>query len=225
MSGWIRLHSKFTKWEWYRDQNTKDLFIHCLLKANWKDGKFEGIVIPRGSFVTSLDTLSKELGLSVQAIRTSLKHLISTKELTSKSTNKYRIITIINYELYQQVNIQTNNQLTNNQQATNNQLTTIEEYIDNVCNNTARAHARERNPCHLGSKFKNEFCRNCLKKEICTNPVSSEFKLKHPEGFINWLNKVNDLYENLSNSNRLSNEELYLMDNFLELEGDNDEGA
>ena len=142
--GWIKLFSKFINWEWYKDQNTKDLFIHCLLKANWKDGNFEGEVIPKGSFVTSLDTLSKELGLSVQAIRTSLKHLISTKELTSKSTNKYRIITVLNYELYQQANKQTNIQLTSNQQATNKQLTTIEDIYSNnyYLEEEYNAHAR-----------------------------------------------------------------------------------
>lgn len=127
---WIKIFTKFLNWEWYKDQNTKSLFIHCLLKANWKEGRFEGYVIPRGSFVTSLQSLSKELGMSVQSVRTSLNHLISTGELTSKNTNKFRIISIKNYTLYQQVNKQTNNQLTNNQQATNNQLTTIEEYIE-----------------------------------------------------------------------------------------------
>lgn len=128
---WIKIHNKFLNWEWYTDVNTKAVFIHCILKVNWKDGKFMGKVVPRGSFITSLDLLSKELGLSVQEVRTALKHLISTNELTSKSTNKYRIITVVNYEMYQQVNKQPNIQLTDNQQSTNNQLTTIVEYKNN----------------------------------------------------------------------------------------------
>lgn len=128
---WIKIHNKFLNWEWYTDVNTKAVFIHCILKANWKDGKFMGKVVPRGSFITSLDLLSKELGLSVQEVRTALKHLISTNELTSKSTNKYRIITVVNYEMYQQVNKQPNIQLTDNQQPNNNQLTTIVEYKNN----------------------------------------------------------------------------------------------
>ncbi len=124
---WVKLHSKFLNWEWYKDKNTKILFIHCLLKANWKDGRFEGMVIPRGSFVTSLDILAKELSLTVQEIRTALKHLISTNVLTSKSTNKYRVITVVSYELYQA----SNNQATSNQQATNMQkvlLLTIKNF-------------------------------------------------------------------------------------------------
>ena len=133
---WVKLHTKFLNWEWYKDSNTKAVFIHCLLKANWKDGKFEGYDIPRGSFVTSYKTLSEELSsknskVSVQSIRTALNHLVSTHELTIKTTNKFTVITVNNYNLYQDNNKLTNNQLTINQQTTNNQLTTIEEYKNN----------------------------------------------------------------------------------------------
>lgn len=120
---WIKLHTKFLNWEWYKDSNTKSVFLHCILKANWKDGKFESYYIPRGSFVTSVKKLSEELKLSTQCIRTSLKKLEKTKNLTIKTTNKFSIITINNYDIYQS--------LTNDQQTTNKQLTTIEEYKNN----------------------------------------------------------------------------------------------
>lgn len=125
---WIKLFSKFTEWEWYKDTNTKNVFIHCLLKANWKEGHFEGQTIPRGSFVTGRKELAKQLMMTEQEVRTALKHLKSTNEITIKSTNKYSIITIVNYDLYQQNNQEYNQQLTNNQPTTNQQLTTIEEY-------------------------------------------------------------------------------------------------
>lgn len=130
--GFIKIHRRMLKWEWYKDTNTKVLFLHCLLKANWKDGRFQGIEVPRGSFVTSLSTLSEELSskeqtFTVQNVRTSLKHLTLTGELTSKSYSKYRIITVNKYNEYQVANIVPNKQLTNSQQATNKQLTTIEE--------------------------------------------------------------------------------------------------
>ncbi len=130
--GFIKIHRRMLKWEWYKDTNTKVLFLHCLLKANWKDGRFQGIEVPRGSFVTSLSTLSEELSskeqtFTVQNVRTSLKHLTLTGELTSKNYSKYRIITVNKYNEYQVANIVPNNQLTNSQQATNKHLTTIEE--------------------------------------------------------------------------------------------------
>ena len=102
MNGHIKLFRKFLKWEWYNDEHTKTVFLHCLLRANWKEQKFQGITISRGSFVTSYQKMAEELStnkqkLSVQSVRTALKHLVSTNELTIKTTNKYTIITVNNY--------------------------------------------------------------------------------------------------------------------------------
>lgn len=118
--GWVCLHKKLTNWEWYTDVNTSHLFIYCLLKANYKQKDWQGIKIQRGSFVSSLSKISHETGLSIQSVRTSLKKLEKTKNLTNRSTNKYRYISIVNYDLYQD----NNKQLTNNQQTTNKQSTT-----------------------------------------------------------------------------------------------------
>ena len=124
---YIKLNRKIIGWEWYLNINVKTLFIHCLLKANWKDGKFEGKDITRGSFVTSLEKLSTETGLSVRQVRTALNHLFLTGELTSKSFSKFRIITVVKYEQYQLCDKQVDNQLTSKRQADDKQVTTIEE--------------------------------------------------------------------------------------------------
>ena len=89
MDGHIKLYRKFLDWEWYQDINTKVLFIHMLMKANWKDGKFMGTTIPRGSFVSSIKNLASETGLTEREIRTGISHLKTTGEVTSKATNKY----------------------------------------------------------------------------------------------------------------------------------------
>lgn len=203
---WIKLFSKFTEWEWYKDANTKNVFIHCLLKANWKEGRFEGQVIPRGSFVTSCQKLSEELSskkqkISIQSIRTALKHLVSTKELTIKTTNKYTVITVNNYELYQDTNTVSNNQLTNNQQTTNNQLTTIEEYktissISSIEELYTRVHkfletnfARPMSPIEIEildswlNYFKDEFIINYGIKIAVLNHVTT-------------MNYLNGIYQN-----------------------------
>jgi len=132
MIGFILLHRNLLDWEWYKDANTKLLFIHCLLKSNWEDKKWQGIEIKRGSFITSINGLSIETGLSEQNVRTSLKKLISTGELTSQSTNKNTLLTIVKYGDYQQENIKPNKQVnkrsTNEQQTANIPLTTTKEY-------------------------------------------------------------------------------------------------
>lgn len=129
---WVKLYTKMLNWEWYSDKNTKILFIHCLLKANYKDKEWQGILIKRGSFVTGRKKLAEETGLTEQQVRTSLKRLKATNEITIKTTKKYSIISIVNYEMYQQNSQDNNQQLTNNQPTTNQQLTTTSEYTDNT---------------------------------------------------------------------------------------------
>ena len=128
MSGWIKIYKQFKDWEWYKKSEMVHLFIHCLLKANYKDGSFQGMEVEKGSFITSLKHLSDETNISVQTIRTCLKKLENTKEINIQSTNKLTKITVCKYDSYQVDEVKTNKQLTNKQQTTNKQLTTIEEY-------------------------------------------------------------------------------------------------
>jgi len=125
MSGWICLHRKLLDWEWYSDSNTMRLFVHCLLKANYEEKTWRGVKLKRGQFITSRDSLSKELGLSVMQIRTAINKLKSTNDITIKTSTKNTIITVSNYELYQDNNqqINHNNNQQNNQQH-NRQITT-----------------------------------------------------------------------------------------------------
>lgn len=120
--GFIKLHRKITKWEWYRNANTFRVFVHLLLSANYESHGFEGRTIERGQCVTSVSTLSKELKLSSQSIRTALNHLKSTGEITINPTPKFSIITVNNYDLYQHVPSEsTNDQQTANMLSTNDQ--------------------------------------------------------------------------------------------------------
>lgn len=100
-TSYIRLNRKILDWEWYGDINTCRLFIHMLLKANWKDGEFKGKHIPRGSFVSSFGKLAEETQLTVDEVRTAVKHLISTKEITKQAYSKFTVFTVKNYDAYQ----------------------------------------------------------------------------------------------------------------------------
>lgn len=140
----IKVYRKFMEWEWYTDINTKTLFLHCLLRANWKEGSWMGINYLPGEFITSLPTLSLESGLTVQQVRTSLNKLISTGELTSKSTDsvtgkkltKCRIITVNNWNEYQVDNSQINSQINSkpNRTATGQQQDSNSRYKNNKNN-------------------------------------------------------------------------------------------
>lgn len=126
-SGWVNLHRKILGWEWYSDINTCRLFIHMLLKANWQEGKFRGTTVPRGSFISSLDKLSEETKLTKREIRTAISHLKMTGELTVKTTNRYSVFTIQNYDFYQSGDTQNDNQETNERQPNDILMTPIEK--------------------------------------------------------------------------------------------------
>ena len=119
-NGWVKLHRQFLEWEWFDEPNTFRLFIYCLLRANHQDKSYRGDTIKRGTFVTSLDDLSKDTKISVRSVRTSLKRLESTGELTSVRTPKGTVIQVVNYNDYQEVT----NETTNERQASDKQVTT-----------------------------------------------------------------------------------------------------
>ena len=126
-TGYIKLFRKMTEWEWYDDLPTFRLFIHLLLRANYQEKKWHGMIIERGCYITSISNLATETKLSAQQVRTAINRLISTNEITKSSTSKYTIIKVLNYDCYQGVNKVDNKQATNEQQATNNQSTTTKE--------------------------------------------------------------------------------------------------
>ena len=134
-NGYIRLHRQILKWEWYSNPNTFRLFVHCLLKANFSDAKFEGKDIHRGQFVTSLDHLSKELGQSVKQVRVSLDHLIRTGEVASQSFNRFRIITVVKYDDYQSEGKQNGSQRASKGQADGKQAASKGQQYKNDKNN------------------------------------------------------------------------------------------
>lgn len=132
MEGWLKLHRKILEWEWFKDANTLMVFIYLLCHAQWHDGRYMGHYLRAGQLVCGRKQIAKDLGISEQSVRTAIKHLKTTNEITIKSTNKFSIVTIENWAVYQgddeeanqQINQQANQQLTNNQPTTNH----IQEY-------------------------------------------------------------------------------------------------
>jgi len=178
--GFIALQRSILEWEWYNDIPTKTLFIHILLKANFKDKKWQGHLVKRGELITGRKQLSQETGLSEQQTKTALKKLQSTNEITIKATNRFSIVTLVNYGLYQDKK-EASNQPTNQpeeQQTTNNQpterqqaTTTKNENNDNNDNNK-KTKAKKYNDFHfsiaseLGNFVKNHYKKNLTMANI-----------------------------------------------------------
>lgn len=101
--GFIVLHRSMLEWEWYNDQNTKCLFLHLLLTANFEDKKWRGIEIKRGQVITSIENLAKSTTLTIKQTRIALSKLKKTNEIVVKGTSSYSLITLTNYCVYQDI--------------------------------------------------------------------------------------------------------------------------
>lgn len=136
MDGWIKLHRSLLEWEWFTDSNTLHVFVYLLLTANIKDTKFKGFLVPKGSLITTVRKISDNTRVSSMSVRTALQKLKISEQITIKTTNKFTVVSICNYDKYQEVETSqqqtTNKRNTNKQQTTNKQLTSIEEEGKNI---------------------------------------------------------------------------------------------
>jgi DNA-binding transcriptional regulator YhcF (GntR family) len=81
------------------------LWVHLIIRANWKDKQelWNGktITIKRGSFITSRAHLSEETGLSPSTVERALEYFESEQQIGQQNFSKYRVITLLNYDEYQ----------------------------------------------------------------------------------------------------------------------------
>ncbi len=134
------MYRSFLDWEWYPDTNCVRLALHFILKANYRAKKWKGLIIDRGQLVTSRGQLSEETGLSEMQIRTAIDKLDNCGFITKSGTRKYTIITVCNYDLYQQAQ----DGFDNGCQPTDNQQTTSKQPTDNQQITTTKEYKKER---------------------------------------------------------------------------------
>jgi len=112
----------------------KVVLIAILSRANYKENSWDWdgkkFSVKPGQFVTSLKSIKERCGdgVSIRNIRTALKRFENMEFLTSKVTNRGRIITILNWNKYQQRENQSDKasdkQVTSPRQAPDKPLTT-----------------------------------------------------------------------------------------------------
>lgn len=128
MNGFIVIHRKILEWEWYTDNVVKTVFIHCLLRANFRDTAWRGHSIKRGQFITSYANLAEECGITVNQARRAISALCTTGEITHKSHGKYSVVTVVKYDYYQDDHKQDNKQK-------RKQTTIKPQQVNNINNN------------------------------------------------------------------------------------------
>lgn len=140
MQGFISIHRKLMDNPIWCDPYYLKLWMYCLFKASHKEHEQlvgnQIIQLKRGQYVTGRFSLAEEMNTGMKPKqkmndKTWWRHLENLEKwgmLTIKSTNKYSIVTIDKYELYQDVFNKTDHQMSSScpsnvhQMSTNNNV-------------------------------------------------------------------------------------------------------
>ena len=106
--GWLKLYRELINkpiWQCTTPEQ-KAILITLLCMANheekewiWQGKKYK---CQPGQFITSLKSIAEKSGTSIKNVRTALKNFEQIYEFSaSESTNRNRLVTITNWELYQ----------------------------------------------------------------------------------------------------------------------------
>jgi biotin operon repressor len=215
--GYIALHRKTLEWEWYDDPNTFRLFIHCLLKANHKDKCWRGINIKRGSFITSIDKLAKKLKLSTSKIRTAIKKLKLTNEITIKSQAQYSVVTVVNYDEYQTNRKESDKPIANESQTNDKPIATTNNDNNEKNDNKKNIYLRHVRLTlveveKLKVKFGDQYHEWIKRMDDGIEAKGYKYK-SHYQALLNWHTR-----ENKTTSSKLSQAGMRTMQNLMDVE-------
>ncbi|MFD2916424.1 Lrp/AsnC family transcriptional regulator [Psychroserpens luteus] len=175
MIGYVLMHRDLMDWEWYQSPNVVRLYFHLIFKVNFKDKKWQGQLVKRGQLITSNSHLASDLRLSIQTVRTAIQKLQDSGYIKTKSTNRYTLITLVDYDKFQSAKIEVNKpvdtQTASNKQMSNSQLTITKE------SNKENKFNKEK----IETRLKN------FKKQVFAN---SNFKVNILNSFFNYWSEL-----------------------------------
>ncbi|OGS19951.1 MAG: hypothetical protein A2252_01510 [Elusimicrobia bacterium RIFOXYA2_FULL_39_19] len=130
--GWIKLHRKLLENPIMKDATLLQTFIYCLLKANHETRKIvfnsEVMEIKRGQFIAGRNEASKALRYKSKMWDRKIHILQKIDILTINVTNKFSLISILNWEKYQLNDQPDDQQMTNKRPTDDQQMTTNKKH-------------------------------------------------------------------------------------------------
>ena len=128
MTGWIKLHRKILDSPIFQNEKLFKVFAYCLMKASHKEHtQLVGrrvVHLKKGQFVFGRKRASEELRLKESTIRDYVKLLENLGTIDIKSDNKFSVITVVNWSIYQ-----TDEEISDNKY--DNKSTTNQHQMDN----------------------------------------------------------------------------------------------
>ncbi|MGC9599788.1 DnaD domain-containing protein [Staphylococcus epidermidis] len=123
MTGWIKLHRKLLDSPIFQNEKLFKVFAYCLMKASHKEHtQLVGrrvVHLQKGQFVFGRKRASEELRLKESTVRDYVKLLEKLGTIDIKSDNKFSVITVVNWAIYQ--NEEENSDSKNDNKSTTNQ--------------------------------------------------------------------------------------------------------
>jgi uncharacterized phage protein (TIGR02220 family) len=101
MIGWVKLHRKLITWEWAASPTHTALFVHIILRANYKISRWRGTDLSPGQLVTGRKQLMEWTGLTEKQTRNCLEDLENSNEIGRRRAGLFSVITITNWDSYQ----------------------------------------------------------------------------------------------------------------------------
>lgn len=182
--GFVQLSDELSSWEWFDDKNTVYVYLWLMLRAAWGATRYHGIELKRGQVATTYPEISDKCGVTVRQARTILDRLKSTGKATVKTTSKFSIITMLEYDCSNKSDSLDDSQMTAKRQTarqSNDSPTLLLTNIQNTDNQTPRA---PREGERLEKSF-NEFWSSYPKKTAKQQALKAWEKLRPDEELLN----------------------------------------
>ena len=129
MEGWIKIHRKMLENPIIcKDSDYLSVWIYLLLNATHKEipalFKGEKITLHPGQLITGRKSMSNKLKISESKIYRIINEYKSEQQIEQQTSNKNSLITILNWNKYQQSEQQNEQQMNNKRTTTEQQLNT-----------------------------------------------------------------------------------------------------
>ena len=104
-TGWVKVHRQALENGWLKNHRLWAFLSYCLLKASHKETTvtvgYQRVQLLPGQFVFGRKQAAADLDMTERQIRTVLNRLISGQNLSVQTTNKFSIVTVVNWRAYQ----------------------------------------------------------------------------------------------------------------------------
>ena len=196
--GFVKISDDLQNWAWYGDNNTLLVYIRLLVGAVWHETEFQNVTLHRGQIATTLPKIAKENGITERQARTVLERLKSTGKVSVRTTSKFSIITLNNYDCVSENVSQLDRQMSDERQAgcqSNVRPTLYKTDIQSTEEQNTRASGTVRNILDEAVREYNEICRSLapLTGELSyhqAHAVQEAFKELHGVSFGEYFRRV-----------------------------------